>query len=451
MEAPVAPVVISAGLMTANESVGGGFCVGTTLFQWYTPTGRQTPAQYNSHQCGGVSAPVETLSGQMCSGTQLISAFAPRGRQEVSDAASPVCGVVPVNAQGPGRFESAVLINVVEKVDIAAATKAEGLPGIEPRYAVSNYKLTYLTVDGYGNPVRASALVVIPNKPDRAPSPVVSYQHGTLKTDAEAPSNHAVPNEMAVMLASMGYVVLASDYVGYGESKGTLHPYLLAEPSAAAVNDLLTASRYWRAIESIGDNHQLFMAGYSEGAYVTMAALRGLQSGANASQRDLVKSVLGSGPYSVELTLNDILSTIRGEYPVLGALISPGFLRYLSDGNRAAVRNRILDGLLGKQPDVPFQSTFLDNFLADDTAAIRSQSNVFEWRPEQPIELFHGRDDLTVPYGNSTLALQTMQSLGAGKVVTLTDCKAPTADHTGCITPFMIFLTNQLTPLARNL
>ena len=157
VDAPSGPAVISAGLMTATESVGGGFCVGTTLFQWYTPTGRQTPAQYNSPRCGGASAQVETLSGQICNGTKLINLFAPYGRQEVSDEASPVCGVVPVNAQGPGRFESAARINIVEKADIAAATKAEGLLGIEPRYAVSNYRLTYVTVDGYGNPVRASA------------------------------------------------------------------------------------------------------------------------------------------------------------------------------------------------------------------------------------------------------------------------------------------------------
>jgi fermentation-respiration switch protein FrsA (DUF1100 family) len=48
--------------------------------------------------------------------------------------------------------------------------------------------------------------------------------------------------------------------------------------------------------------------------------------------------------------------------------------------------------------DVTFQSTFLDNFLADDTSAIERASNVHDWKPEAPVRLFHGRDDQTVPY-----------------------------------------------------
>lgn len=50
-----------------------------------------------------------------------------------------------------------------------------------------------------------------------------------------------------------------------------MHPYLLAAPSAAAVIDLLTAAKYWRQTQRILDNKQLFLAGYSEGAYVSMA------------------------------------------------------------------------------------------------------------------------------------------------------------------------------------
>ena len=66
-----------------------------------------------------------------------------------------------------------------------------------------------------------------------------------------------------MVLASLGYVVLAPDYVGFGVSRGTSHPYLLATPTAAAVNDFLTAATYWRAASGVQDNGQLFLAGYS--------------------------------------------------------------------------------------------------------------------------------------------------------------------------------------------
>lgn len=74
----------------------------------------------------------------------------------------------------------------------------------------------------YGQ-LRASGLVSVPVKAAGARNPVLSYQHGTIFRDIEAPSNNAVASEVAVVMASLGYIVLAPDYVGFGASKGT-HP-----------------------------------------------------------------------------------------------------------------------------------------------------------------------------------------------------------------------------------
>jgi hypothetical protein len=103
-----------------------------------------------------------------------------------------------------------------------------------------------VTSDGFGREVIASGLVSVPVKPDGARSPVLSYQHATIYKDAQAPSNQVAATEPPVVLASLGYIVVAADYVGYGASRGSQHPYLLATPSAAAVMDLLTAARTWR-------------------------------------------------------------------------------------------------------------------------------------------------------------------------------------------------------------
>lgn len=144
-----------------------------------------------------------------------------------------------------GQLESAALLGTVPAADIAAALAAkESLAqDVVPRYSVTSYRIEYLTTDADGKEVRASGLVSVPQKPAGAKSPVLSYQHGTLFRDAEAPSNNAVASEVAVVLASLGYIVLAPDYVGFGASKGTPHPYLLAAPSAAATVDFLTATR----------------------------------------------------------------------------------------------------------------------------------------------------------------------------------------------------------------
>ena len=184
-----------------------------------------------------------------------------------------------------GQLKDATPINTVTLADLTAAVGAAGskLPGAVPRYAVTSWRLTYMTSDGFGREVLASGLVSVPVKPDGARSPVLSYQHATIYKDAQAPSNQVAATEPPVVLASLGFIVVAADYVGYGASRGSQHPYLLSTPTAAVVMDLLTAARTWRQTQGVADNRQLFMLGYSEGGYTTLAAHRAMQASAMPS------------------------------------------------------------------------------------------------------------------------------------------------------------------------
>ena len=186
----------------------------------------------------------------------------------------------PPTLERAGRLESSTPLGAIPAADIAAALAAKEplVQDVVPRYAVNSYRLEYLTTDADGREVRASGLVSVPQKSAGGKSPVLSYQHGSIFRDAEAPSNNAVASEVAVVLASLGYIVLAPDYVGFGASRGTPHPYLLSAPSAAATVDFLTAARTWRGQANVADNGQLFLTGYSEGGYVTMAAHRAMQA-----------------------------------------------------------------------------------------------------------------------------------------------------------------------------
>ena len=126
---------------------------------------------------------------------------------------------------GPGELLSATLINTVAAADITAAVQGhDKMPSALPVYAVTSYRLTYVTKDGYGNDVVASGLVSVPVKEPGSPSPVLSYQHATIFKDAQAPSNNVVPAEHTVILASLGVIVLAAAYVGFGASKAGQHP-----------------------------------------------------------------------------------------------------------------------------------------------------------------------------------------------------------------------------------
>jgi pimeloyl-ACP methyl ester carboxylesterase len=360
---------------------------------------------------------------------------------------------VLINAVGPGQFREAVKLRTLATSDIVSAIASGGTAVLSatPRYGVDAYRLTYLTLDGNGQEIVASALVAIPQKPGISASPVLSYQHATLAHEADAPSNLADLADPAIVVASLGYIVLAADYVGYGASKGASHPYLLAAPSASAVLDLLTAARYWRQTQHVIDNKQLFLAGYSEGAYVSMAAQRALQSASSSLQNQVVSVVVGAGPYDVGLTLDELLKLVRQSNPLIGALLNPGFLKYLSTADRNNVRNLLMRQLLGPDTDVTFMPVFLDNYLADDRASIEALSDVYDWLTQVPVNFFHGRDDRTVSYLNATTALQAMRARGSGNLVSLTDCTAQPAGHLECVQPYWRFMLDTFSTFAKNL
>ena len=360
---------------------------------------------------------------------------------------------VPVDTSTPGQLKSATLLTTLAPSELAKAlnTSTETqIEGLVPAYGVAAYRIEYMTTGAQGQLVRASGLVGVPLKAAGAKSPVLGYQHGTIYRDAEAPSNHAQASEVALLLASVGYIVVAPDYVGYGASKGSPHPFLLAAPSAAATLDMLTAAKTWRDSVKLTDNGQLFLAGYSEGAYVSVATQRALQANSDARLASLRLTVAGDGAYNVQATLDGLRDLVRVEQPALGLLLDPGLLRSLNPVVRHEVGVAILAKLQPGNADVVFDTRFIDSYLADDVFAIAQLASVHDWKPAGPIRFFHGRADRTVPYASASSTLQAMRGRGATDV-SLVDCTAVPADHLPCVPLFMGYMLGQLRGVALDL
>lgn len=373
-----------------------------------------------------------------CGGGSGGSAGTPVTTQPVEDP----------NPAGAGQWQTVSFLKTIVVADISRALPAQVAGNFRPRYAVDTYKLTYRSSDADGNPVIASALLALPQKPAGSISPLLSYQHATIKQNAEAPSNAANPDQVAVWYASLGFIVNAADYVGYGTSNSSSHAYLMAKPSALPVLDLLTASARWRKSRGFSDNGQLFMTGYSEGAYVTLASLKqlSLQAGPKVDA-----GFVGAGPYNVKLTLDALLDQVRQQNPLLAKILTPGLLSGLGANDRANLSKLILFLVAGSESDIRFDAAFLTNYLNDDVAAINAQSDVYDWNLSTPLGLIHGLDDSTVPYANTSSLINAQTKRASANLLQSFNCSAKPAEHLACVPDYLTSSANYLQQRAANL
>ena len=360
----------------------------------------------------------------------------------------------PPENSAPGALLSGSMVNTITPAQITQAFKdpesyIQG--GIVPRYSVSSYRLNYVTTDKNGAKVTASGLVSVPVKAAGARSPVLSYQHASTFRNNQAPSIKVEAVEPPLVLASLGYIVVAPDYVGFGASYGVEHPYLTSSPSSRAVIDMLSAAQTWRRQAGVADNGQLFLAGYSEGGYATMAAHRAIHQQGGELKTQLQAAVPGAGPYDVQETLDEQLDRVRKLFPPLALLIDPDHLSDASESVRNEVRRLLLRQMVPEDGDVRYQTLFMDRFLADDKAGIAAEHSVhLGWAPSVPVYLFHGRGDLTVPYSAAESARDTLRAAGAPDV-TLTDCTTPEFGHLDCVPEYFRFAVDRMGRLAKDL
>jgi len=323
--------------------------------------------------------------------------------------------------------------SISNKTNNALSTIQEELSSLAglnlaPQYSVTSYKLEYMSRNSNNELVKVSGLIAIPQKNN--PSPLLSFQHGTTFKNADAPSFNLKVNTRhpEILFASLGYIVFSPDYIGYGSSLGETHPYLLKKPSADIVIDMLKAGKTWLNKENIITNQQLFMTGYSQGGYVTMAALEAMQKNANNASLTVAGAVLGAGPYDLYTTLDTLLYSLN-DIPDFLDNIAQETLEYF---------------LIPKNAEIYFERTFLDRYFDKDR-----QDNVHNWKPSIPLKLFHGEEDKTVPIESALSTWKTMTALGAD--IELIKCTAIPSDHSPCVIPYLNYTINYFVGLSQDL
>jgi hypothetical protein len=209
---------------------------------------------------------------------------------------------------------------------------------LAPRCSIDVYDLKYGTVGAQAEAATASGALMVPTGTDPAcqgPRPILLYAHGTTtdRNASMADLNDPDNNEgilMAAVFAGNGYIVVAPDYAGYGDTTLPYHAYLVADQQSKDMIDALTAAR--AGLPNLGaavtDGGKLFITGYSQGGYVAMATHRAMQADGSA----VTASAPMSGPYALSAFGDAIFQgRVSGASPVNLTLLVSGYERAYGD------------------------------------------------------------------------------------------------------------------------
>jgi pimeloyl-ACP methyl ester carboxylesterase len=370
---------------------------------------------------------IALLSGVMVSS---LSAQAASGAQVASS--TPVQVGPAVSYTFIGRWDVDKL-NRVLQVD---TPKFFGVPvAYTPaRNAVRLYRVTYASVipERGNKPTLATGLLAIPDTRDSSFA-MLSYQHGTVYGKQQVPSFPDQSPETALAIAqfaAQGYIVIGADYFGMGESAEP-EGYMVKGSHQQATYDMLMASR--AVIHQMNlATPRLFICGWSQGGFVTMAFLEKLES----AGAPVTAAATASAPVDVFVTLSGFLDFPRKNdanwVPTLFILSSfsfenyygvPGLAKSLLNDAHYDVSRKAYE----KQPFDPakiptdlhkliraeyFDPQFFAASAFGRLAAEKTQA--YRWVIKSPLRNYYGDADEAITPGLGQLAATYQHAMGAG-------------------------------------
>ncbi len=357
----------------------------------------------------------------------------------------------------PDTFKPVV---TVTKEQIQAGLDAAG-SGQQALLGLKSYVINYKTRDEHGKEVVASGLLTIPDispqfmKAYKAKTgtdfslSIVSDQHGTIFLNSEAPSVAAksshMPNDLATAYSAVaGFMTLQPDYIGYGASADHPHPFVLEKSLANSTVDMIEAAIAFANKAGLPINGQVFLSGYSEGGYATMAAAKEIQE--HHPEIHLMAVAPMAGPYDMEKMALGAISQPVMAFPPYLAFVIKAYADTYEDVNLSdvivekyqPVVNTIFDGEhnttvaylslpnmvqthnpADQAPDKLFKSSFMSDYQNDPNLPLRKhfkENSPIDWKPQMPMKLIHCKNDDIIPFAMSQIAYQAFVNQGATNV-----------------------------------
>jgi pimeloyl-ACP methyl ester carboxylesterase len=344
--------------------------------------------------------------------------------------------VFEIEKSSSGDILATKLLHLFSKQEILQILSTRQIPdSFHVSFSVEAIALTYQTTDAQGTSIRASGALLLPHDSDNLP--ILSIQHGTeTKNDrvASVDPRNSAEGITGLLTASIGYLTCIPDYPGFGISR-TPHPYLHAVSLTRSVVDLIVAAKSYCNTHDVSLNGRLFLTGYSEGGFATLAVQKELENGYSQELRIAAVAPM-AGTYDLAGTADHLLQQSTYRWPTYiafffyaydnvyrwnrldGILNAPysGMMRSLFDGSKTfAEINRQLP------TSIPLlvNQNFINSYFHGNEHAVRralGENTLLNWVPAAPIHFFHGDADDVAPFWNAVNAMESFRARGATNV-----------------------------------
>ena len=358
-------------------------------------------------------------------------------------------GLIPVTSLAQDRGQVTVAADIkyeflarwdIERLNRILQVDTPRFAGIPVTYtparnAVRLYRITYPSVipERGNRPTVATGLIAIPDTA-AARFPMVSYQHGTVYGKREVPSFPEQSPETQLMIAQFagqGYVLIGADYFGMGLSDEP-EGYMVKGSHQQATYDMLVASRAVLA-HMKQESGDLFLAGWSQGGFVTMAFLEKLE-GANV---DVNAAVTASAPVDMFVPLNGFLNFPRkNDAPWVTTLFIlssfafenyygiPGLAKSLISEPYYEVSRKAYEKQPVNAADIPTDLRKMirpeyfnpDFFAASVYGKLAASTQAYRWVVRTPLRNFYGENDEVISVGLGQLAMHYQRAIGNQRV-----------------------------------
>ena len=330
-------------------------------------------------------------------------------------------------------------------VDLSAPDKAVVDSMIAAAGEVVAMPCLYASQDQYGAPITVSGKIYFP-KSGRAKQWVLE-PHYTITSTKECPSECDMPE---AVLRDKGYALVMPDYIGYGVTRATNHPYLHYSLAARNTLDLyLAAHAFLESLDLLPENDSLLLVGFSQGAQSALGTLQLLET--EYPEIPVAYCYLGGGPYDVATTYDvsmaknaaglacTIPMLIMGTSWSYDLGLDPYYFMNRKTVRRAekyifskdyTITSIVLLGRLGWSKKVssymtsegmdkslPETRTLYEGLLRSSIVHVSETDTILgDWTPRTPLYISHSTQDDVVPFENAQSLRLMLETKGVTDV-----------------------------------